>query len=257
MKSDAPADKGASLIGVERTARILQAVAEVGSANLTEIARATTLNEATVLRYLNSLTSLGFIERFNATQYRLGWEMFRLGRRAASGQVPTDAILPSMERLLTEFNETVNFAVNKDRTVVVIEVVEGRRSVKKVTDVGQVDPWHASALGKSLLASMPDGEWRDIVAAAGLPSFTPHTITSVKKLAAEIKDIRERGFAIDREEAEEELTCVAAAIPTASGDPSSYALSVSFLTHRLTEDSLEHAGQQVVSAARDIAARLP
>lgn len=257
VKSDAPSDKGSSLIGVERTTRILQCVADAGSANLTEIARGTTLNEATVLRYLNSLASLGFIERFDANQYRLGWEMFRLGRRAYSGQVPSDAILPTMERLVAEFNETVNFAVKKDRAVVIIEVIEGRRSVKKVTEIGQVDPWHASALGKALLASMPDADWREIVSAVGLPALTPHTITSVKKLTAEIKDIRERGFAVDREEAEEELTCVAAAIPTTSGRASSHALSVSFLTHRLPEESIEHAGRQVVSAAREIAARLP
>jgi IclR family acetate operon transcriptional repressor len=77
-----------------------------------------------------------------------------------------------------------------------------------------VDPWHASALGKALLASMPDSEWRDVVSTAGLPPLTPHTITSMKQMTAEIKDIRARGFAIDREESEDELTCVAAAIPS-------------------------------------------
>ncbi|WP_431239871.1 IclR family transcriptional regulator [Mycolicibacterium aichiense] len=257
MKSQGASDKGSNLIGVERTVRILEAVADAESANLTEIAKGTGLNEATVLRYLNTLTALGYIERFESTQYRLGWQIFRLGRRAYSGQVPSEAILPTMERLLAEFNETVNFAVRKDRSVVVIEAVEGRRALKKVTEVGQVDPWHASALGKALLASMPDSEWRDIVSTAGLTAFTAHTITSMKQMAAEIKDIRARGFAIDREEAEDELTCVAAAIPTASGKPSQYALSVSFLTHRLTPEGLEHAGKQVVAAAGEIAAKIP
>ena len=257
VKTDARPEKGSNLIGVERTARILNAVAEAESGNLTEIARRTALNEATVLRYLNSLVSLGYIERFNATQYRLGWEIFRLGQRAFSGQVPSEAILPTMERLMLEFNETVNFAAHKERTVVIVEVVEGRRAVKKVSDVGQSDPWHASALGKSLLASMPDSVWRDIVATAGLPELTPHTITSMKKMAAEIKEIRERGFAVDREEAAEELTCVAAAIPTADGSPSRYALSISFLTHRLTPENLEHAGAQVIAAAQEIGRKVP
>jgi DNA-binding IclR family transcriptional regulator len=257
VKTEARPEKGSHLIGVERTARILNAVAEAESGNLTEIARRTELNEATVLRYLNSLASLGYIERFNTTQYRLGWEIFRLGQRAFSGQVPSEAILPTMERLMLEFNETVNFAANKERTVVIVEVVEGRRAVKKVSDVGQTDPWHASALGKALLATMPDSVWRDIVASAGLPELTPHTITSMKKMAAEIKEIRERGSAVDREEAAEELTCVAAAVPTVNGEPSRYALSISFLTHRLTPENLEHAGAQVIAGASEIARKVP
>ncbi|MGH3637928.1 MAG: IclR family transcriptional regulator [Mycobacterium sp.] len=257
MKTVPPPEKSSNLIGVERTARILTAVAEAESGNLTEISRRTSLNEATVLRYLNSLGSLGYVERFNANQYRLGWEIFRLGQRAFSGQVPSDAVLPTMERLVLEFNETVNFAAHKERSVVIVEVVEGRRAVKKVSDVGQSDPWHASALGKSLLATMPDSVWRDTVASAGLPELTPHTITSMKKMAAEIKDIRERGFAVDREEAAEELTCVAAAVPTVNGEPSRYALSISFLTHRLTPENLEHAGAQVIAGAREISLKLP
>jgi IclR family acetate operon transcriptional repressor len=256
VKTAAEAEKPSTLIGVERTARILAAVAESEIGNLTEIARRTGLNEATVLRYLNSLSSLGYVERFNANQYRLGWEIFRLGQRAFANQVPSDAVIPTMERLVNEFNETVNFAAHKDRSVVILDVVEGRRAVKKVSDVGQTDPWHASALGKSLLATMPDSVWRDIVASAGLPELTAHTITSMKKMAAEIRDIRERGFAVDREEAAEELTCVAAAVPAANGAPSRYALSISFLTHRLTPENLEHAGAEVIAAAREIAAKL-
>lgn len=257
MKDEARSEKGSNLIGVERTARVLSAVAEAESGNLTEISRRTGLNEATVLRYLNSLATLGYVERFNGAQYRLGWEIFRLGQRAFSGQVPSDAVLPTMERLMLEFNETVNFAVHKDRSVVILEVVESRRAVKKVSDVGQSDPWHASALGKALMSTMPDSVWRDTVASAGMPELTPHTITSMKRMAAEIKDIRERGFAVDREEAAEELTCVAAPVPTSSGGPSRYALSISFLTHRLTPESLEHAGAQVIQGANEIARKLP
>ncbi|MCG7594012.1 IclR family transcriptional regulator [Mycobacterium sp. PSTR-4-N] len=257
MKTEDRPEKSSTLIGVERTARVLSAVADANVGNLTEISRRTELNEATVLRYLNSLAALGYIERFNATQYRLGWEVFRLGQRAFSGQVPSEVVLPTMERLMHEFNETVNFAAHKERSVVILEVVEGRRAVKKVSDVGQSDPWHASALGKALLATMPDSVWRDIVASTGLPELTPHTITTMKKMDAEIKEIRKQGFAVDREEAAEELTCVAAAIPTSDGGASRYALSISFLTHRLTPASLEHAGAQVIAGAQEIAKKLP
>jgi DNA-binding IclR family transcriptional regulator len=249
-------EAGNTLSGVERTVRVLKAVEAAGSTNLADVARRSGLNEATALRYLNSLTNLGFIERFDATQYRLGWEVFRLGQHAISGRVPRDAVRPTMEDLLSEFNETVNFAMVRGDSVVIIDVLESRRGVKKANVVGQHDPWHASALGKCLLASLSDAEWRNIVGTAALPAFTSHTITSVEDLAEEIARTRERGYAIDNEEADEELCCVAAAIPAGPGRTPEYALSVSFVTHRLAPDSLAHAGHRVRAAADQIGAKL-
>lgn len=122
-----------------------------------------------------------------------------------------------MENLLAEFNETVNFAMIKGDAVVIIDVLESRRGVKKTNVVGQHDPWHASALGKSLLASMSDAEWRNIVGTAPFMAFTAQTITSIEGLADEIERTRARGYAIDNEEADEELCCVAAAVPARAG----------------------------------------
>ncbi|GFG53532.1 hypothetical protein CQY20_12945 [Mycolicibacterium agri] len=245
-----------TLSGVERTVRILKAVEAAGATNLADIARRAGLNEATALRYLNSLSNLGFIERFDSTQYRLGWEVFRMGQHAISDRVPRDAVRPTMENLLAEFNETVNFAMIKGDAVVIIDVLESRRGVKKTNVVGQHDPWHASALGKSLLASMSDAEWRNIVGTAPLPAFTAQTITSIEGLADEIERTRARGYAIDNEEADEELCCVAAAVPARAGQTPEYALSVSFVTHRLAPDSLAYAGQKVREAAEQIGAKL-
>lgn len=256
MKDDEGGEVPNTLSGVERTVRILKAVEAAGSTHLADIARRSGLNEATALRYLNSLNNLGFIERFNATQYRLGWEVFRLGQHAISGRVPRDAVRPTMEDLLLEFNETVNFAMIKGDAVVIIDVLESRRGVKKANVVGQHDPWHASALGKCLLASMSDAEWRNIVGTSALPAFTAQTITSVDELAEEIARTRDRGYAIDNEEADEELCCVAAAVPGRPGQTPEYALSVSFVTHRLAPDSLAQAGQRVQMAADQIGAKL-
>lgn len=249
-------DAANTLSGVDRTIRVLKAVEAAGATNLADIARRSGLNEATALRYLNSLTNLGFVERFDSTQYRLGWEVFRLGQSAISGRVPREAVRPTMESLLLEFNETVNFAMIKGDSVVIIDVLESRRGVKKANVVGQHDPWHASALGKCLLASMSDAEWRNIVGTAPLPAFTSRTITAVDELADEIARTRDRGYAIDDEEADEELCCVAAAVPAGPGQTPEYALSVSFVTHRLAPDILAHAGQRVKEAAAQIGAKL-
>jgi IclR family acetate operon transcriptional repressor len=256
VKEDANGGSRTSLIGVERTARILQAVEAAEKSNLADIARRTGLNEATVLRYLNSLAALGFIEREEPGLYRLGWEVFRLGQRALAGRVPREAIRPAMQALAAEFNETVNFALIRQNTVVIVDVLESSRAIRKINFIGQTDPWHASALGKALLATMPDDEWRKIVSANGFQKYTKHTITSLDAMAKDLRGIRRRGYALDLEEADEDLTCVAAAVPDASGKPSQYAISISFLTHRLKDQDLEDAGNRVSAAAREIAERL-
>lgn len=255
MKDQEPGESKSTLVGVERTARILQAVEVAETSSLAEIARRTELNEATVLRYLTSLTALGFIERVESSRYRLGWEIFRLGQRVLDGRVPRDAIRPVMEALVAEFNETVNFAIVRQHSILLTEVVESSRAVRKVNFVGQTDPWHASALGKSIMATMPDSEWRAIIEHEGMRHYTKHTITDVDALTAEVNRTRERGYAIDHEEADEELTCVAAAIPTASG-PSTSALSISFVTHRTDSELIESASAKIIASAKEIARRL-
>lgn len=248
------ADVTGGLIGVERTVRVLRAVESLESPYLAEIARTAQLNEATTLRYLSTLSALGFIERLDGPRYRLGWELFRLGQRALEGFAPSDAIRPTMEGLRSRYNETVNFALCNEGNVVLVEVLEGDRSIRKINVVGQVQPWHASALGKSILASMADAEWRAIVGREPLERYTSMTITSLKKLAEEIKAVRENGYAVDHQEIEDEVTCVAAALPTTG--PATHALSISFVSHRLKDSDVDEVGKQITAAAAELAQRL-
>lgn len=237
-----------SLEGVERTVRILHSLDAGEGLTLAQIARHCELSEATVLRYLGSLASFGMVERTPSGRYRLGWELFRLGQLALANRVPRYMVLPEMERLLERFNETVTLALREGDELVIVEVLHGNRAVKKVNEVGQRDYWHASALGKAMLARMPPKERHSLLRRAGQPRLTQHTIVGRAALDEDLQESEQRGYTLDREEAEEGLTCVGAPVTTVGGE-AAFALSVSFLTHRLEAREIETAGQAVHEAA--------
>lgn len=244
-----------SLESVYRVVRVLRSFDAGGSLTLAEIARRSGLNEATALRYLTSLVNHGMLERTVSNQYRPGWELFRLGQLALTNRVPRQEALPVMEELRERFHETVNLATREGDDLVIVEVLPGTRTVRQLNEVGQHDPWHASALGKAMLAAMAPSERVALLDRTGCPRLTKHTIVDRAELERETAAIQERGYAIDAGEVEEDLTCVAASIADSNGVPF-YSLSVSFLTHRLEKEMLEPAGIAVAEAAAEIRQRL-
>jgi DNA-binding IclR family transcriptional regulator len=244
-----------SLESVDRVVRVLRTVDAEDPITLADVARRCDLSEATALRYLTSLALHGLVERTPSGRYRLGWELFRLGRQVAVSRVPRNVTLPVMEQLREQFNETVNLALREQDEVVIIEVLESKRTLKPVNQVGQHDPWHASALGKAMLATMPQPSRDVLLDRIALTRLTDATIVDRTALERELEITRHRRFAIDRCEVEVDLTCVAAAVLGPNGAPA-YAISVSFPTFRVEEAVLQRAGEAAVAAAGELRDRL-
>jgi IclR family acetate operon transcriptional repressor len=245
-----------SVAAVDRASAIIGVFDGKAEWSLAEIARATGLSEATALRYLASLVRNGLVEREELSgQYRLGLRLFQLGQRALGDPDPRKVALPFMERLLERFEETVNLAMRHGDEIVIIEVIEGTRSIKKGATIGEQDFWHSSALGKSILAFLPKDEVRGIIRRRGAPRYTGTTLTTFKELAGAIERVRELGYAIDDEEAEEGLRCVGAAIFDQRGRPS-YAISLSGPANRFTPPVTREMGEEVSSAAASISTKL-
>jgi IclR family acetate operon transcriptional repressor len=240
------------LAGIDRAVAILDACGTTPAPSLVEIARSAGLSDATASRYLTSLAAHGLIERDEATRrYRLGLRLFQLGQRALSGRDPRAVALPFMERLLERFGETVNLAMRHADELILIEALESTRSIKKGATVGDRDHWHASSLGKAILAALPKDEARRLAAKCERARYTPRTITDVDELLAHLASVRERGYAVDDEESEAELCCVGIAILDRRGAPS-YALSIAGPASRFGLRLIEEIGVELKATAEMI-----
>jgi len=249
-------DNRYSLVGVDRTVAILDAFEAAGPLALVEIARAANLSEATTLRYVSSLVAHGLLERDDdSARYRLGLTLFRHGERALQAHDPRKIALPVMDSLLAKCQETVNLGLSRKDELVLIEALESTRSIRKGATVGERDHWHASALGKSLLATLPVDDARAVLERQPRPALTKRTITAVDDLLAELAKVRTRGYAVDDEETEEGLRCVAAAIRDRRG-AATFALSISAPANRLANRTMAEAGKAVAAAAAAISAQL-
>lgn len=239
-----------SLEGINRAMTILTAF-ERSDLSLAAIARSADLREATALRYVTSLTTHGLLERDSATgRYRLGLRLFQLGEDALRGRDPRAIALPHMRRLRDRFEETVNLAMRQGSELILIEVLESQRSIRRGASLGERDVWDTSALGKAILAHLDQEEARNLLTAAN-----GRGRTDVDALLAQLDVIRETGYAVDDVESQPDLRCVGAPVFDRQSNPL-YALSLSGPANRITLGDIGEMGRELRHAAEAISAAL-
>lgn len=183
-----------------------------------EIARRLGTSKATAFRILSVLEDASYLERVReAGGYRLGYMLHRLGSLVEGSAVIQRRVRPFLEELKQQCDETVHLVVLHKGEALYLDKIEGRKAIRVVSRIGMTLPAHCSGVGKALLAYLPEDEVEEIIRAKGLERFTPNTITDREALAAELRLVRRNGYAVDNEEIELGLKCVAAPVRDASG----------------------------------------
>jgi DNA-binding IclR family transcriptional regulator len=199
---------------VERALEILEYLSRQGGEHgVRSIAGALDLSPSTAFRLLETLEQTGFVRQNQASdKYVIGVKAVQLGI-AALGSLDITAIAPPRLRTLAdETGESAFLAVRDDGEIVYLLKEEGKHSIRTTARLGSRRPLHCTALGKSFLATMPPPEVEAVLQRTGMPRMTRHTITELDRLWEELAHIRVMGYAVDREEVEEGLICVAAPI---------------------------------------------
>lgn len=218
--------RGDSAVGVlRRSAELLRCFDEAHlTLSLSDLVRLTGLPKSTVHRLLQAMTEARWLEHVG-TDYRVGYRLFELGSLSPLAQGLREIAIPYMQDLFASTHETVQLGVTSGCDVLYVEKVRGHRDITGLSRVGRRMPLYCTGIGKALLAYGGQGVL-DAVLAGPRQARTSHTITDAEELRREVAGIRERGYAIDGEEAVLGIGCVAAPI-VVRNRPAIAALSVS------------------------------
>jgi DNA-binding IclR family transcriptional regulator len=223
-------------VGADRVLAVLRELAgHADGVALEELARALDSPKPTVHRALAALRRAGFASQDGRGRYVLGDDFLHLAFAHHEARPDHVRIRPALHRLAVRFGETAHYAVLDGRAVVYRAKVDPPSGPVRLTSfVGGRNPAHCTAVGKLLLAAaLPDdAAVRAWVAAAPLERRTAHTRVSADEMCAELRAVRERGHAVDEQENEHGVICVAVAAFLTSPAVPSGAVSISALAYR-------------------------
>ncbi|AFU01645.1 IclR family transcriptional regulator [Nocardia brasiliensis] len=247
--------RAAAVQSVDRALLVMEIIAKLGQAGVTEIAAELGVHKSTVSRLVAVLESRGYVEQLSDRgKYRLGFSIVRL---AGSTSAQVDLVGQSQgacNALAAESGETTNIAVlDGDRIINIVEAA-GTGSIALRSWVGQSCPAHATSSGKVLLSGLEPADMRKRVGTK-LTAYTPHTVTKVAELATQLVEVRENGWASVCEELEIGLNAVAAPVLDNNGVIVA-ALSVSGPSYRLGPDRFAAMAELAIASAAEISRRL-
>lgn len=218
MTNDYAKQNGHLLQSVDNALSILETfTVEHPEWGITELSEKHNLAKSTIYRLIHTLSVRGYVKQNPTTKkYHLGWKLLEIGNIAAEQSDLRDLARPHLQKLLASTNETVHLAVVDGTSVVYIDKLESAQKIRMRSRIGHHAPLHCTAVGKALLAFEPP-ETVTRVVASGLEAYTAKTITDSEVLRRELKTIRQRGYALDDREFDDELRCVAAPIRDNTG----------------------------------------
>jgi DNA-binding IclR family transcriptional regulator len=196
---------------VLRALSILDLLDKKRELGVTEISDLLDMDKSTAFRLISTLRHSNFIvQNRNNSKYTNSYKLFELGQNVLHKTDLIARAYPYMCEISTLTGETVNLAVHEGLEVVYVEKIETEDIVKVSLNIGQRRPMYCTAVGKAILAYMPEPRMRDLLARFEYRPLTPNTLPDRAALEKDLEAVRSRGYALDRAEHWPGIRCVAA-----------------------------------------------
>jgi IclR family KDG regulon transcriptional repressor len=250
-----------SVQAIERGCRILDHLsAGKQSYSIQDLSLSLNLPKPTIHRILSTLRHFGFVAQDQISkEYHLGFRLVELGHTVLDRIDLRKVAEPFLASLSGLVQETVHLVILDQGEIVYldkVETVNDPKSLRMVSRIGMRNFAHSCAVGKVLLASLPEAELDEIIAQKGLPRLTKNTIVHPEELKKHLAKVKAQGYAADDEENEVGIRCVAAPVMNNRGEVIA-AISISGPSVRLTEARIHNRlKKQVMKSALQISKKL-
>ncbi|ACL70381.1 IclR family transcriptional regulator [Halothermothrix orenii] len=233
-------NRGTVVRSVVKAVKIYEELVKAGSPlPLSTLSKRVGINISTVHRLVNTLVDMGYVEQDEDGNYGLGLHSFEMANIITRKFDIKKLVRPYLKEIVESCNETCNLVVMENYEVVYLDQVESTNMVRMFASVGSRGPAYCTGSGKALLAYLDEDEIDYYLKVTDFKRYTDNTITEPDELKKELANIREQGYALDLEEMELGVRCVAAPFFGGDGDKLLGAISVSGPCTRITMDYLE------------------
>ncbi|MDQ6821797.1 MAG: IclR family transcriptional regulator [Actinomycetota bacterium] len=242
---------------VDSAMRLLLMIGERDRVRIAEAANELGVARSTAHRLMQMLLYHGFVRQdLESKAYVAGSKLIGLGLQVMRKLDVRTIARPYMESLCADVGETVHlFALQAERGVLCLDSVEGPRGLRVGSRTGIVLAAHASSSGRALLSTLPIEDVMEMYPSKRLPKHEHSSIKLRSELLERLESARNLGYAVQRDESEDDVSAISAPLRTDDG-VASFALTVALPTSRLSDEAVPQIGDAVIGYAREVAASL-
>lgn len=242
---------------LDRALRILDLFDEqTPELKITEISRRMQLHKSTVHSLLKTLIAHDYVAQDeNSGKYRLGLKLIEKGQLMLQGLDLREVARKHLVELANDTGQTLHLVFLSGNEGVYIDKVEGKKAAIRYSYLGRKVPLHCSAVGKALVAFRPDEEAGRLLSGYAFAPRTTRTITDERQFLVELAEVRRRGYAIDNQENEPGVRCVAAPVFDHAGRVAA-AISMSTMVSVVDDEELAGYAKRLCAEAEAVSRRI-
>jgi DNA-binding IclR family transcriptional regulator len=243
----APKKPNQLIKSLDRALNILELI--IGNENemgVTEISRKLDIHKSTVYRLLDTLKYRGYLEKNEDNhKYIAGIKLFELSSKVLNDIDNRIRVRPYLEELMQKTKETIHLGILDDGEIIYLDKVESTATIRMYSQVGKRVPVYSTSLGKTIMAQFPEAKVKKILTEKGMVAKTKNTITDVDEFLSHLKKVKKQGYAVDDEEQEKDIRCIAGPIFNHRCDVVA-SFSISAPISRMTKKRIEELAELVV-----------